>query len=135
MSKLIKKFKKQIKFLNKRTTRKIKQEKENILQLLKADRLYLQSGLTLKELSRISLIHYNQLSYIFNSHFKMSFNDFINSFRIEEAKRILSSKEGKNKRILDIAFDVGFSSKSAFNAAFKKFTKTTPNKYKKILKI
>jgi len=62
--------------------------------------------------------------------FGLSYNDFINKYRIEEARKRLTSAEEKESTVLDIAFSTGFYSKSVFNAAFKKFTDMTPTEYR-----
>ncbi len=61
----------------------------------------------------------------------MNLYEFINFYRIEDAKKSLSSIENINKNILEISQEVGFKSKSTFNMVFKKFCKITPTQYKK----
>jgi len=68
------------------------------------------------------------LSQIINESKNINFYDYVNSYRISEAKDLLSSN--CDKTILEILYEVGFNSKSAFNTAFKKFTSVTPSKYK-----
>ena len=57
--------------------------------------------------------------------------DFINSYRIKEAKRLLKNRLNEKSTILEILFEVGFNSKAAFNKAFKKKTGLTPSEYMK----
>jgi AraC-like DNA-binding protein len=54
----------------------------------------------------------------------------INKDRIDEAKRNLFNPDKQHLTIIDIAYEVGFNSKSAFNTAFKKSTNMTPSQYK-----
>jgi AraC-like DNA-binding protein len=61
----------------------------------------------------------------------MSYNDFINKYRVEEVKVRFSDPENKNKTVLEIMYETGFYSKSVFNTAFKKFTGMTPSEYRK----
>lgn len=102
-----------------------------LLQLMKEEKLFLDPDLTLRDLSQRLRIHYNHLSRIINERFGLSYNDFINKYRIEEAKRKLADPEEKENSILDILLSTGFYSKSVFNAAFKKFEGTTPSEYRK----
>lgn len=102
-----------------------------LLHLMEEERLFLDPDLTLRELSLRLRIHYNHLSRIINERFGLSYNDFINKYRIEEAKRKLANPEEKESTILDILLSTGFYSKSVFNAAFKKFEGTTPSRYRK----
>lgn len=108
-----------------------KQTIPKLLRLMEEQKLYLNPNLTLQELSRRLNIHYNHLSRIINERFGLSFNDFINKYRIEEVKIRLSDPGKKKKSILEIMYDTGFYSKSAFNTAFKKFTGKTPSEYRK----
>jgi YesN/AraC family two-component response regulator len=85
----------------------------------------------LKTLAERLGVHYNYLSQIINEQFKQNFNDFINKYRIEEAKKILKTPSGSEKTILEIAYETGFYSKSVFNTAFKKFTGKTPSEFRK----
>ena len=68
------------------------------------------------------------VSWAINQGGGKSFSDYINSLRIKEVKQYLSEKSN-NKNILDIAFSVGFNSKSTFNAVFKRNTGMTPSHY------
>jgi AraC-like DNA-binding protein len=95
-------------------------------------RLYLQPTLTLIGLSREISIAPCHLSQIINESYRTNFCDFINGFRVEESKRLLSQFSGK-RNIIDIAFESGFNSKSAFNHAFKKFTGLTPKVFQQEL--
>ena len=54
---------------------------------------------------------------------------FINEYRIAKAKQLLI--QDKDTKVLAIALDVGFKSKSTFNAAFLKVTGTRPSEYRK----
>ena len=69
------------------------------------------------------------VSQSINTLFETNFSDFINDLRIEEAKRLL--KGDNNLNVLEILYEVGFNSKSAFYEHFKKKTGLTPNQFKK----
>ncbi len=90
---------------------------------------YLDSQLTLKKLAEMIDIQPYVLSQLINESFDCNFSEFINSYRIEEAKRLLRDPEYKNYTLTAIGFESGFNSKSAFYIAFKNFTGTTPAKY------
>ena len=66
-----------------------------------------------------------------NEQLKKNFKNFINERRIEDAKMKIVDPKEKNFVLLKIAFDAGFSSKSAFNASFKKFTGISPSEFRK----
>jgi AraC-like DNA-binding protein len=68
---------------------------------------------------------------VLNEKLNKNFPDFINWYRIEEARKILASPRGSQKKIANVAFDVGFNTIVAFYNAFKKYTGMTPAQYKK----
>ena len=103
-------------------------------RLMDEEKVYLDADLNLQELARKTGIHYNYLSRIINEKFGLSYNDYVNGYRIEEAKRMLGDPENDGRTILDIAYDTGFYSKSVFNTAFKKITGMTPSQYRKARK-
>lgn len=108
-------------------------DKEKIIArlelLIGQEKIYRERALSLKSLSDELDINAPQLSELLNSHYGTNFNNFINSYRIEEAKIVLGNKSDLN--ILEIAFECGFNSKTTFNNAFRKFTGLTPSEYKK----
>ncbi len=106
----------------------------NLLQIMEADKPYLNSDLTLQELAGKLSISTHNLSEIINTRLNRNFYDFINGYRVEEVKRRLADQESEKYSLLAIAFDSGFNSKSAFNTIFKKLTNTTPSQYRKQLK-
>ncbi len=110
---------------------KVEEVVPKLLRLMEAERLFLDPDLTLRELSQRLRIHYNHLSRIINERFGLNYNDFINRYRIEEAKQKLADEEQRESTILDILLSTGFYSKSVFNTAFKKFTGITPSEYRK----
>ena len=95
------------------------------------EKLYLEPDLTLPVLADKVNCSINHLSQVVNSGFNMSFFDFLNSYRVREAKLILSDSYDRSKSILDVSFAVGFNSNSAFYAAFKKATGVTPAQFRR----
>ena len=94
-------------------------------------KLYLESSISLYSISKLVGETTQKTSEVINQYGKNNFNDFINYFRIEEAKKLLLNENNRNMTISSIAFDTGFNSLSSFNAAFKKFVAITPSAYKK----
>lgn len=89
--------------------------------------LYKDSDLSLRRLSDVVRISENRISETFSQHLRTNFYDFVNSFRIEEAKRLLA---GSDTTILAITYETGFNSRSTFNAAFKRIVGSTPSAYR-----
>jgi len=67
---------------------------------------------------------------VINTRLQQNFFDFINHYRIEKVKKDLADPQKKNLKVLAIAFDAGFNSKSSFNAIFKRHTNLTPSEYR-----
>ena len=101
---------------------------EELVQSISEHRYYLQQNLTLMELAEQLSVSTNHLSQCINQNANGSFFEFINSYRIEEAKRQLT--ENKEKSITQIAFDSGFNAKTSFYTAFKRRTGQTPSAYR-----
>ncbi|NIV93155.1 helix-turn-helix domain-containing protein [candidate division KSB1 bacterium] len=102
---------------------------EHLLTLMQDQKLFTEPELKLNQVAKILNISAQNLSQIINEKFRQSFPDFINSFRVEEAKKRLLDSNNKHLTILAIANEVGFNSKSAFNSTFKKFTDQTPSEF------
>jgi AraC-like DNA-binding protein len=103
---------------------------ERLRQAMEIEKLFLNSRLNLEEFSRRVQIPSRMVSTIINRHFNQNFHEFVNSYRVEEAKRILLSKDAEQQNVMDIASTVGFNSKPAFNRFFKKLTGMTPTQYR-----
>jgi len=104
---------------------------KRLLQLMENEKPYADGSLTLQKLAKALAIPPHHLSQIINEQLNQNFFDFINNHRIEEAKRMLIDPARQHISILAISEEVGFNSKSAFNAAFKKHTQMTPSEFRK----
>ena len=105
-------------------TRKLK-------HLMEDEKVYSDADISLQSLAEQLSISPHQLSQLLNEKLDRNFPDFVNSYRIEEAKRILKSPKGAQQKIDSVAFEVGFNTSVAFYRAFKKHTNITPTQYKK----
>lgn len=112
--------------------------KEELLKLKKymvEKKPYLNSSLTIQDVSSDIEIPVRDLSLLINHQIGQHFYDFVNTYRIENAMEILKDASKSKVTILEILYEVGFNSKSSFNTAFKKHTGNTPTSYRKDLKI
>lgn len=98
---------------------------------MEIEKIYRDENISLQSLSGKLSITPHQLSRIINEKLNKNFPDFINTYRVEEAKKILADPRQTDRKILTIAFDVGFNTKVAFNTAFKKHTNMTPSEFRK----
>ena len=92
---------------------------------------YLNPSLTLRNLAEKIQMNSRELSVLINQNLNKHFFDFVNEYRIEEAKNILKDSSKKEFTVLEILYEVGFNSKSSFNTAFKKHTGLTPTQFRK----
>lgn len=86
------------------------------------------ANLTLMQLANDTGISSHHISQVLNDHLGVSFNDYLNQYRVNAVCAALTNKD---PTLLEIAMDCGFSSKSSFNATFKKHTGKTPSEYRK----
>ena len=111
------------------------ESQENLLLLIKNhienNNRYLDSMFSLEVLAQETKMSVSKVSSIINTHSDFNFSDYINQFRIEKAKTLLLEPKYNDYNIEAIGFECGFNSKSAFYAAFKKFTNLTPTEFKK----
>ena len=98
-------------------------------RLMENEKIYRNDILTLKKTATMLNISHHQLSQLVNERLSMNFNTYINSWRIEEAKKLLVNSP--DKTVLFIAYEVGFNSKSSFYESFTKLTGFTPLEYRK----
>jgi AraC-like DNA-binding protein len=91
--------------------------------------LYKKSDLSINDLASRLGVHPNNLSQTINQKEKKNFYDFVNTYRFEEFKRLISLQKNQQYTLLSLAYDCGFSSKSSFNRYFKKATGQTPSEY------
>lgn len=94
---------------------------------LNADRLYARSDLSLRDLSDVTGATKNHISETLSQHLGVNFFDFVNRRRVDEAKRLLAETDDS---VVEVGFEVGFNSRSTFNAAFKKHVGSTPSDYR-----
>ncbi|MGS2761827.1 helix-turn-helix domain-containing protein [Sinomicrobium sp. M5D2P9] len=113
--------------------RKIDEDTMSVLSgrlvVIEEQGLYKNPELKLSALARALNVPPHTLSQFLNDNLEKSFTEFINEYRIEEAKRLLVSND--HYTIEGIGYESGFNSKSTFFTAFKKITGTTPSKYRK----
>jgi AraC-like DNA-binding protein len=106
--------------------------KDLLLVHMRNNKPYLDPDITLAKISKDLSVKERLLSQIINDLFKMNFKSFVNHFRLQESMVKLSDPENKKKTILEILYDAGFNSKSAFNTRFKQYTGMTPQEFKQL---
>jgi YesN/AraC family two-component response regulator len=95
---------------------------------------FLQRKYSLRDLSVDVNISANYLSAFINRYHQMNFNDFINGYRVAQAKEMIMFGECKHKTLEAIASEAGFNNRNTFTAAFKKEAGQSPSEYLKEVK-
>ncbi len=117
------------KYLNKIDEKLVKEIQEKINILFETKKIYTNPDLTLSILAKELNVRPQLLSQFINDNLNKGFTQFINEYRIEEAKRLL--KANTPFKIDAVGFESGFNSSSTFYSSFKKITGTTPSNYQK----
>jgi AraC-like DNA-binding protein len=108
-----------------------KQVLDTLLRHMQSHQPYLEPELTLNDLAFQISVKPKILSQVINELAGRNFFEFINHYRIEEAKKRLTNPKDKKITVLEVMYEVGFNSKSSFNTLFKKYTGVTPGEFKK----
>lgn len=102
---------------------------KKINDIMREDKLYLDSSISLQKLSSTIAISPNYISQTLNETLSTNFFDFINQWRIKAAiPKILANDD----TVLNIALEVGFNARSSFYKAFKQETGKTPSEFRKL---
>lgn len=113
-------------FFNEKHQRDFEKIRTHIIQ----EKLYLAPLLSMELLASDFGMSKSYFSKLINSYSDYNFSDFINIFRVEQAKKFLSNSDFKDYTIVAIGLECGFNSKSTFYSAFKKFTSETPSTFR-----
>jgi AraC-like DNA-binding protein len=99
--------------------------KKKIIAYFETDKAYLNPELNMDLLSSVLKIPKYQITEVLNTEIGMNFFLFVNTYRVEAVKKMLSNPDNKYS-IEAIGYDAGFSSKSSFYTVFKNMTGETP---------
>lgn len=111
------------------STRKI-ELKTKLITLFEVGKVHLKSTLTLNEVAQMLHTNRTYISNIVNSEFNLSFYQFVNKYRIDEAIRVFTENPNMTNR--EVAEMVGFNSISSFIIAFKLHKQCTPKEWRRM---
>jgi AraC-like DNA-binding protein len=104
--------------------------KERLLARMDHERPWADSELTLADLAAQLSTTPHKLSEVLNAEVGETFYDFVNGYRVRDVQRRIAAGEARGRKMLALALDAGFASKSTFNQVFKKHTNQTPSDYR-----
>jgi AraC-like DNA-binding protein len=96
-------------------------------ETMRGQQFWENPNLSLHDVSHATGVSQNNISQTLNDHLGKNFYDYVNGWRIKAACAALRDTDDS---VLNISLDVGFNSKSTFNAAFKKVTGRTPRQFR-----
>jgi AraC-like DNA-binding protein len=105
---------------------------EKIIHCMETEKLFLNPRLNIERMAEHMKIPYREVSALINKHFHANFNEYINLYRINEAKKLLSDSQLLNVPINEIYVKAGFNSKSAFHRFFNRLVGVSPSEFRKL---
>lgn len=104
---------------------------ETLHAYMKEHKPYLDPEFSLHGFAQEVSITRNYITQVLNVHLNKNFYEFVNEYRVEEAKALMSDPGNDILKLPAIGMQAGFKSKTAFNTNFKKITGLTPTEWKK----
>lgn len=109
------------------------EEIRHIEEAMLEEKIYQDSEINFDKLAAQLELPPKKLTRILKHHYEINFYEFINRYRIEEAKALLADPAYNHLTIVDIYCEVGFNSKSVFNTFFKSKVDMTPSEYRQTM--
>lgn len=104
---------------------------KNVEEIMRKSKAYADPDLKLAGLASLVNTTPPALSYMFNQYLNTNYYDYINNYRIEEFKRLVSEPESEKYTLSALAAKCGFSSRASFFRYFKRATSISPSEYVK----
>ena len=101
---------------------------QRINDIMESQKLYKNSELKLSDLANAVGSNRRAVSDCINSQAGNSFNQYVNTFRTEHAKRII--RQYPDRKLSDIYVESGFANETSFFRTFKALTGMTPKEWK-----
>jgi AraC-like DNA-binding protein len=105
------------------------EEKDILISFMKDKKPYLNPELKIGDLALQMDMPKHELSRIINHGFGKNFFDFVNEYRVDTFIALKLNEKREQSNFLELAYQAGFNSKSAFNRAFHKATGLSPSQY------
>lgn len=104
--------------------------KGKVLDAVVGQKMYRDSNLSAQKLSEALGTNTRYVSLVINAEFGMNYSTFINTYRIEEAKRLLADPRYRMVKMEELCKMVGFANRQSFYVSFIKMVGMTPREYK-----
>lgn len=103
---------------------------EKLTELFVKEAIYKNPDLKITHLSEKLHTNRTYISKHINTQYLCTFNDYVNRYRIEEAKRLLSDESSQNFSLNYISEKSGFGSMGTFMRVFREFEGITPGQFR-----
>lgn len=98
---------------------------------MESHQVFKNSELSPKDLEELTGIKSHYITEVLNTLLGRNFYEFVNAYRVEEVKALISDSENNNKTLLALGLESGFNSKASFNRIFKLHVGKSPSQFKK----
>jgi AraC-like DNA-binding protein len=98
---------------------------------MEIQKLFLKQNLNIEEFSKRINLPVREVSAVINKHYNTNFFEFMNGYRVEEAKRLLGDPTRHELTVMDVLMEAGFNSKSAFHRFFSRLVGMSPTEFRK----
>lgn len=104
--------------------------KQQLIDLMEKDELFKNPELRISDVALILCSNRSYVSRIVNNDIQTNFCDFVNSYRLSYAEKLMNEPEFKHLSLSQIAQQSGFLSESSFYRVFKEKKGISPGKYR-----
>ena len=101
----------------------------SLTKTMDVGKAYLNPSLNLAIMAETTSFAQRVISTVLNQHMQISFNDYVNGYRVNECKKRMGQPDMNNLTIAGVALECGFSSQATFQRVFKASTGLTPKEY------
>jgi len=107
----------------------LKKLNQQLIDFMEKQKPYLNPELSLPALAQELDLTRSQLSSVINQVHQKNFYEFVNQYRVNKVKQLMTDPSNKHLKLISLAYDAGFNSKASFNRIFKQMTEMTPSQY------
>lgn len=98
-----------------------------IRRLIEEEEAWREPRLSIADLANRLKLNPRDVSRAINLQAETSFSRFINRFRVDALNALMANPDNHGRTLMELAYEVGFNSKSAFNRTYREMTGQTPS--------